>query len=223
MGKQKHPFKMWVNVADFLAKTQHLSPAELGSYVRLHFTMWLATDCSLPNSSRILSRIANVRACNWSRIWEAIKDLFTIGEKTVTNEVLKQDLIEAQAKILLTTVAGRLGGQTTQFNRGSGDPRVRGPRPTHNSLINNDGVQADAQANTIQIDKTKEERSGEPRPDTGSPSLEEKRASSVVPFETPSTIPQSPAPPEGPFSNSELKRAVQDLGESVKLRGGAAR
>ena len=116
--KNKHPYKMWVNVADFLAKTQHLSPHELGAIVRLRFTMWLATDGSLPNSDRILARIAKVRECHWARTWEVIKDLFTVGDKTITDESLKEDLIEAKTKIVMAAHSGSKGGQTTQFRRG---------------------------------------------------------------------------------------------------------
>ena len=70
------------------------------------------------------------------------------------------------------------------------------PKP----LINNNGPQANAQANyNYKIERKEEEREVSTRPETVEPSLEEKRASSEVPSETPSTIPQSPAPHEGPF------------------------
>ena len=115
----KHPYKMWVNVADFLAKTQHLSPVEFTAHVRVLFTMWLATDGTLPNSPRILARIAKIRECNWARTWEAIKDAFTVGDKTITNETLQQDLMEAKTKIVTAACSGSKGGQATQFRRGA--------------------------------------------------------------------------------------------------------
>jgi uncharacterized protein YdaU (DUF1376 family) len=222
----KHPFKMWVNVADFLAKTQHLSPAELGSYVRLHFTMWLATDGTLPNTPRILMRIAKVRACHWAGMWKAIKDLFTARGKTITNEALQADLFEAKTKIELAAISGRKGGQASQFRR-SMEPKLRGRWQGHKPLKNNDGGQANAQANTIQQYKTKEERESLPLPCDGkaSASLEKKEEATreesvVVPYPSLPT----PTPPECPISDEEKAERMARLGDlKRKLREGSAR
>jgi hypothetical protein len=75
--------------------------------------------------------------------------------------------------------------------------------------------QANAKHNTTQQIKRKEERSGEPRPETGSPSLEEAFSEEPVVVSVP--IPQSPAPTEGPF-DSPLERALNNWGENFKRR-----
>jgi hypothetical protein len=90
----------------------------------------------------------------------------------------------------------------------------------------NDGAQANAslllkQTTTTKVNKKKEEREDATRPGTVASPLEE--ASSEVPSETPSTLPQSPEPPEGPFSDSPLERALQNWGENLKRKGGSAR
>ena len=86
-----------------------------------------------------------------------------------------------------------------------------------NPLKNNDVTQANAKHNTPQQIETKADRSGEPRPETGSPSLEEKKAFSEEPVVVPLPIPQSPAPPEG-ASDSPLERALNNWGENLKRR-----
>ena len=86
-----------------------------------------------------------------------------------------------------------------------------------NPLRNNDVAQANAKHNTTQQIEIKEERSGEPRPETGSPSLEEKKAFSEEPVVVPLSIPQSPAPTEGPF-DSPLEWALNNWGENFKRR-----
>ena len=157
----------------------------------------------------------------WAKVWEAIKSLFDVDGDRVTSIPLQAELGKAKAIIVTRRAAGSLGGQTTRFNR-SMNPVHRNTRSIPKPLINNDVGAAKATANyNYNIERKEEERSDATRPETVASELEEKRASRVVPFETPSTIPQSPSP-EGP-TDSELKRALQDLGESVKLRGGSAR
>jgi uncharacterized protein YdaU (DUF1376 family) len=222
-GKRRvKPLWMPLYIAEFIADTTNLTASQGWAYINLLCAMWRSQDGTLPHDADTLARVGKVHPPRWAKVWEAIKSLFDVDGDRVTSAPLQAELGKAKAIIVTRRAAGSLGGQTTRFNR-SMNPVHRNTRSIPKPLISNDAGAAKAIANyNYNIERKKEEeREVSPRPDPGEPSLEEKRASRVVPFETPSTIPQSPSP-AGP-ADSELKRALQDLGENVKLRGGSAR
>ena len=100
--------------------------------------------------------------------------------------------------------AASLGGQTTQFKRGVS----RDPLTPLKPLKSNDGAQACAQANYNYNIEKKEERSGSPRPETGSPSLEKKEATS-------GNLSAQPAFSENP-EPSALEKALKNWGENFR-------
>ena len=166
------PLWMLVYVEKFLADTAHLTAAQCGALINLLCAMWRSDDGTLPDDAEMLTRISKVHPPHWNRTWKAIKSLFDIDGDRVTSTALQAELGKANAIIVTRRATGSLGGQTTQFKKSM----TRGLRHTKTApkpLINNDGPQANGAPNYNYNMKEKEERSGEPRPETGSPSLEE--------------------------------------------------
>jgi hypothetical protein len=83
-------------------------------------------------------------------------------------------------------------------------------------LKRNNGAQACAQANYNYNIEKKEERSGSPRPETGSPSLEKKEATSggvVTDRSAQPAVSENPKP-------STLDTALHNWGENLRKRHG---
>jgi hypothetical protein len=184
----------------------------------------LETDLAhgtLSDNPETLGRLTGVHAPRWPGVWGAIKTAFiSIDGGKLTNDGLRAELAKAKAITAVRQATGRLGGETTQLRLRHSQPMSRihrSPMTAPNPLGTNDVAQANAKHNTTQQIKTKGERSGEPRPETGSPSLEKKKAFSEEPVVVPLPIPQSPALPEG-ASDSPLERALNNWGENFKRR-----
>lgn len=223
-GKRRvKPLWMPLYVTEFIADTANLTASQGWAYINLLCAMWRSEDGTLPHDADTLARVGKVHRPRWAKVWEAIKSLFDVDGDRVTSAPLQAELGKANALIVTRRAAAQLGGRTTQFRR-SMNAVHRTPMTAFKPLINNNGPQANAQANyNYKVERKEEEREVSTRPETVEPSLEEKRASSEVPSETPSTIPQSPAPHEGPFSESPLDRALQNMRAARKLSGGFAR
>jgi len=225
-GKRRvKPLWMPLYVVEFIADTTNLTASQGWAYINLLCAMWRSDDGTLPNDEATLAKVGKVHPPRWVKVWAAIKHLFDIDADRVTSIPLQHQLGNANAIIVSRPAAARLGGRTTRFRR-SMPPVHRSTRSAPKPLINNDGAQANAQANynyNYNIERKEEEREVSPRPDTGEPSLEEKKeASREVPVKNSQPLHQTPAPPEGP-SDSPLERALQNWGENFKLRGGSAR
>jgi len=222
MGKLNPLFWMRLYVADFLASTHHLSPAQLGAYVRLLCSMWISRDCTLTGDKKGLQRITRVDNKNWPRVWEAIRGLFTHGDHYITDDDLREDWLAANAKRELSKASGSLGGQTTHAKKHWGRGRsAHSPQgvahKASNPLESNNVARANAQASRVEIDNTKEEREASPLPcnSGASASLEEKEAfreERVVPFPKSPT----PTPPESPVSAEERQANAERLDDVVR-------
>ena len=219
--KRKPPLWMPIYVADLIADTAHLTTVQFGAYVRLLCAMWRSEDGTLSDNPETLARLTGVHAPRWPGVWGSIKSAFVpIDSGKLTNDELRTELAKAKAITAVRQATGRLGGETTQLRLRHSQPMSRVhrlPMTAPNPLRNNDVTQANAKHNTTQQIETKADRSGEPRPETGSPSLEEKKAFSEEPVVVPLPIPRSPAPTEGPF-DSPLERALNNWGENLKRR-----
>jgi uncharacterized protein YdaU (DUF1376 family) len=223
-GKRRvKPLWMPLYVVEFIADTTNLTASQGWAYIDLLCAMWRSDEGTLPNDEATLAKVGKVHPPRWVKVWAAIKHLFDIDADRVTSVPLQQQLGKANAIIVSRRAAASLGGRTTQFRR-SMNPVHRSTRSVAKPLENNDVVQANAQANyNYKIERKEEEREVSPRPDTGEPSLEEKKeASREEPVKNSQPLHQTPAPPEGP-SDSPLERALQNLGENIKCRGGSAR
>jgi len=188
MSKKCKPLWMPLYIEKFLADTSILTSAEGWAYLNLLCHMWRSDDGTLPNDPDKLSRAAKVYRPRWGRVWSGIKSLFDIDGDRVTNTDLQRELGMANAKIVMNRAAGSLGGQTTKWKRTLRhvDNSIHTPTmnaihtstmTAPNSLKNNNVGAANAVANGVANynykSKEEKERSGEPRPETGSPSLEE--------------------------------------------------
>jgi hypothetical protein len=161
-----------------------------------------------------LSRVSRVDPRQWKRKWEAIKSLFDIDAGRVTNVDLQAELGRANAKAVVKRAAASLGGQTTQF-RYSLTGFKGHPFRAKKSFQNNGGPQANAQ-HSYNYNKEEEKRSDEPRPETGSSSLEKaSKKEEVV-----STSPPSPTPSEPAEGSSTLDVALASLGKAIRERRG---
>ena len=195
-------------VEKFLADTRGLTLSQTGAYINLLAAMWRSEDATLSNNDKDLSRSAGAERKHWWQIWPAIESLFDIDGDRVTSTHLQAELGRANARIVMKRAAASLGGQTTQFKRGLSRDPLTPPKP----LKSNDGAQACAQANYNYNIEKKEERSGSPRPETGSPSLEKKEATSggVV-----TDLSAQPAFSEN-REPSALEKALKNWGENFR-------
>ena len=214
--KRKPPLWMPIYVADLIADTAHLTTVQFGAYVRLLCAMWRSEDGTLSDNPETLARLTGVHAPRWPGVWGSIKSAFVpIDSGKLTNDELRSELAKAKAITAVRQATGRLGGETTQLRLRHSQPmsRVhRSPMTAPNPLRNNDVTQANAKHNTTQQIETKEERSGEPRPETGSPSLEKKEATSG---EVVTSLSAQPAFSENP-EPSALEKALKNWGENFR-------
>jgi uncharacterized protein YdaU (DUF1376 family) len=209
--KRKPPLWMPIYVADLIADTAHLTTVQFGAYVRLLCAMWRSEDGTLSDNPETLGRLTGVHAPRWPGVWRSINAFISIDGGKLTNDGLRAELAKAKAITAVRQATGRLGGETTQLRLRHSQPMSRihrSPMTAPNPLGTNDVAQANAKHNTTQQIKTKEERSGEPRPETGSPSLDEKKAFS-----------EEPVVVQG-ASDSPLERALNNWGENFKHRQG---
>jgi uncharacterized protein YdaU (DUF1376 family) len=203
-------------VEKFLADTAHLSAEQCGAYINLLCTMWRSNDGTLPNDAEMLTRVSKVHPPHWKRVWKAITSLFDIDNGRVTSIWLQAELGKANAIIVTRRAAGSLGGQTKQFKRvmerygrpmnASHGVIKTAPNPLKNNDVGGSKCCSKRVANYNYNIKEEEERSGEPRPETGSPSLEEglQKEAEVVLF-----TPQPAS--ENPISDHERKTNLAKL------------
>jgi uncharacterized protein YdaU (DUF1376 family) len=220
MSKRQHPLWMPLYVTKFLADTAHLTAHECGVYINMLCAMWKSDDGTLPNDGDVLAKIGRVHPPHWRRTWKAIQSLFDIPGDRLTSTDLQAELGKANAKIVMKRLAASLGGQVTQFKRGTLNIPCKNFKTAHNPLKNNNGAQASAQAsaqhNHNKNIKEEEESSGSPRPETGSPSLKEKQATRE---EVGTNLSARPSPSENPEA-SALEKALQNWGENFRKRHG---
>jgi uncharacterized protein YdaU (DUF1376 family) len=214
MKNKTRPIWMPLFIEKFLADTRGLTLSQTGAYINLLSAMWRSGDGTLSNNDKDLARSAGAERKHWWQIWPAIESLFDVDGDRVTSTHLQSELGRANARIVMKRAAGSLGGQTTQFKRGLS----RDPLPTPKPLKSNDWAQACAQANYNYNIEKKEERSGSPRPETGSPSLKEKEAPSGEGATDLSAKPSSPNSPQA----SALEKALQNWGENFRRRHGGS-
>jgi uncharacterized protein YdaU (DUF1376 family) len=89
--------KLWV--ADHLAATAHLEPAEMGAYDRLLFIMWQQGGI-LPNKPELLARYCRMTVKQWERVAPHVLSFFVAVELEeggiIYSERLTQELNDAR-------------------------------------------------------------------------------------------------------------------------------
>lgn len=108
-------------VGDMMGDTTILSPAEMGAYCRLLFTLWKADCKPLPKDPVKLARIAGVQR-GWKAIWEGIERYFQVDERGVWNRKLEKTWRFSTRSSLLQRRLGRQGGlaKALKYNKPEG-------------------------------------------------------------------------------------------------------
>lgn len=89
----KYPaLPVWTDA--FLADTEHLSPKELGVYVRLLFVAWRRPKCDLPDDDKFLAKVTGCNYRQWRKIRPVMEQFHTIEnciwvQKRLQNECKK--------------------------------------------------------------------------------------------------------------------------------------
>lgn len=84
-------FKFWTG--DFRSKTEHLSNAEVGAYVRLLASYW--DNSGLPFNQRALTRIAKIEAGEDVDLGEIVAEFFIVNDGILRHEELDELRVDA--------------------------------------------------------------------------------------------------------------------------------
>lgn len=101
--------------ADLLTDTVHLSPAELGAYMRLIGRYWVSGE-PLPDDAARLRRITGMSEREWSASRDALRDLFTVEDGVWRHGRVEAELADAKEKYERRASAGKRGGQAKANN-----------------------------------------------------------------------------------------------------------
>lgn len=96
--------------ADLLTDTVHLSPAELGAYMRLIGRYWVSGE-PLPDDPARLRRITGMSEREWAVSRDALCELFTVEGGVWRHGRVEAELADAREKYERRASAGRRGGQ----------------------------------------------------------------------------------------------------------------
>jgi uncharacterized protein YdaU (DUF1376 family) len=86
-------------VADYLADTRHLTPAQHGAYLLLIFNYWQRGQ-ALPNDDAKLARIVGMSKRDWAHNRDTILEFFTKQENLLVHSRIAQELSRVEAKSL---------------------------------------------------------------------------------------------------------------------------
>jgi len=97
-------------VADYLADTRHLTPAQHGAYLLLIMNYW-QTGKPLPNDDARLARIAGMSKRDWAHNRAAILDFFTEQENLLVHNRITLELSRVADKSLKSKRAAQASVQ----------------------------------------------------------------------------------------------------------------
>ena len=103
---------MPLNVADYLADTAHLGPAEHGAYLLLIMHYW--QHGGLPNDDRRLARIARMGEEEWVGVRDTIAEFFREGWQ---HKRIDQELADAYDLTVKRSAAGKEGASARYGTR----------------------------------------------------------------------------------------------------------
>lgn len=86
-------------VADYLADTAHLTPAQHGAYLLLIMNYW-QRGAPLPNDDVRLAKIARMTRRDWNHNRDAILEFFTVEENLLVHARIAHELSRVEAKSL---------------------------------------------------------------------------------------------------------------------------
>lgn len=93
-------------VADYLADTRHLTPAQHGAYLLLIMNYW-QTAKPLPNDDVKLARITGMSKRDWARNRAIILEFFSEQENLLVHSRIAQELSRVEAKSLKSKKAAQ--------------------------------------------------------------------------------------------------------------------
>lgn len=105
-------------VADYLADTAHLTPAQHGAYLLLIMNYWQRGK-PLPNDDARLAQIAKMNKRDWAHNRHAILEFFTEQDNLLIHSRITHELSRVEAKSLKckdaaqASVKRRFGGRST--------------------------------------------------------------------------------------------------------------
>lgn len=120
---------LWV--ADYLADTSHLTPAQHGAYLLLIMNYWQRGG-PLPDDDLRLARIARMTRRDWLHNRGVILDFFTKQESLLVHPRIESELSRASAKSLKNSAAGRTSAE-----------RRFGARSTHVQPLDPDKIRGE--------------------------------------------------------------------------------
>lgn len=106
-------------VADYLADTRHLTPAQHGAYLLLIFNYWQRGE-PLPNDDARLARIVGMSNRDWKHNRDAILEFFTKQESLLVHPRIAHELSRVEAKSLKCKDAAQASVQR-RFSERSAD------------------------------------------------------------------------------------------------------
>ena len=114
---------MPLNVADYLADTAHLGPAEHGAYLLLIMHYW--QHGGLPDDDRRLARIARMTEEEWGGTRDTIAEFFRSGWK---HKRIDQELADAYELTAKRSAAGKAGASARYGKRMANEEQTHGKR-----------------------------------------------------------------------------------------------
>jgi uncharacterized protein YdaU (DUF1376 family) len=97
-------------VADYLADTQHLTPAQHGAYLLLIMNYWQRGE-PLPNDDARLAKIARMSKRDWAHNREVILEFFTVQENLLVHHRIAHELSRVVDKSLKSKRAAQASVQ----------------------------------------------------------------------------------------------------------------
>ena len=114
---------MPLNVADYLADTAHLGPAEHGAYLLLIMHYW--QHGGLPDNDRRLARIARMSEEEWVGVRDTIAEFFREGWQ---HKRIDQELADAYDLTAKRSAAGKAGASARYGKRMANAEQAHGKR-----------------------------------------------------------------------------------------------
>jgi len=115
---------MSLHLGDLMRETAHLSPAEMGSHMRLLMAGW-SRDGYLPDKQDSLQRLAVADAADWPAIWSTIRDLWCPTEDCrLFHPLLVAWVDRARAARRRSVERGRAGGLAPHPTQRQGDAEI---------------------------------------------------------------------------------------------------
>jgi|RhiMethySRZTD1v2_1073278.scaffolds.fasta_scaffold287415_2 uncharacterized protein YdaU (DUF1376 family) len=135
---------------DFNIQTDHLSPAQVGAFVRLRHAIWARPTCSVPSDLGTLRRITRLPTRDFQKLIAPVLDLCTLldnGELTIPE--LRDQFAYAQAKRAKCVAAGKLGGERKASLLSSSTTPLPMPSLRRIPSKNNRSILANANPNAL--------------------------------------------------------------------------